>query len=40
VSFHGGLETPTPADAKNIECKLLILHGGDDSYAPHDTMIA
>jgi dienelactone hydrolase len=32
VSFHGGLETPTPADAKNIKGKVLALHGADDPF--------
>jgi dienelactone hydrolase len=32
VTFHGGLSTPTPADAKNIKCPLLILHGADDPF--------
>lgn len=34
VSFHGGLDTPTPADAKNIRCKVLAAHGADDPYVP------
>lgn len=34
VSFHGGLDTPKPGDAKNIRCKLLVLHGGDDPLVP------
>ena len=34
VSFHGGLDTPTPADAKNVRCKVLVLHGGDDPHVP------
>jgi dienelactone hydrolase len=34
VSFHGGLTTPTPADAKNIKAKLLILHGALDPLVP------
>ena len=34
VSFRGGLDTPTPADAKNIKCKVLVLHGGDDPHMP------
>jgi dienelactone hydrolase len=34
VSFHGGLNTPTPADAKNIKCKVLALHGADDPFVP------
>lgn len=32
VSFHGGLSTPTPQDAKNIKCPLLICHGADDPF--------
>jgi dienelactone hydrolase len=34
VSFHGGLDSPTPADGKNIKAKVLILHGADDPYVP------
>lgn len=34
VSFHGGLDSPTPADAKNIKGRLLILHGADDPMVP------
>ncbi|HEX9024338.1 MAG TPA: dienelactone hydrolase family protein [Geobacteraceae bacterium] len=30
VSFHGGLSTPDPADARNIRGKVLVLHGADD----------
>jgi dienelactone hydrolase len=30
VSFHGGLGTPHPEDAKNIKSKVLVLHGADD----------
>jgi dienelactone hydrolase len=32
VSFHGGLATPNPADAKNIKGRILALHGADDPY--------
>ena len=32
VSFHGGLDSPTPADGKNIKCKILACHGGDDPF--------
>ncbi len=32
VSFHGGLATPTPADARNIKGKVLVLHGADDLF--------
>lgn len=34
VSFHGGLDTPTPGDARNIKGKVLALHGGDDPSVP------
>jgi dienelactone hydrolase len=30
VSFHGGLGSPTPGDARNIKAKVLALHGADD----------
>jgi dienelactone hydrolase len=32
VSFHGGLDSPAPADGKNIKCKILACHGGDDPF--------
>ena len=32
VSFHGGLDSPTPADGKNINCKVLALAGADDPF--------
>jgi dienelactone hydrolase len=32
VSFHGGLDAPHPADAKNIRCKVLALAGADDPF--------
>src|SRR4051812_22672935 len=34
VSFHGGLSTPTPGDAKNIKGKVLVLTGADDPNVP------
>ncbi|QHL89089.1 dienelactone hydrolase family protein [Nibribacter ruber] len=34
VSFHGGLGTPNPSDAKNIMAKLLVAHGAIDPYVP------
>jgi len=34
VSFHGGLDSPTPEDGKNIRCKVLVLHGADDPNVP------
>ena len=32
VSFHGGLDSPTPADGRNIKCKVLACHGADDPF--------
>lgn len=34
VSFHGGLSSPTPNDAKNIKGKVLALHGALDPSIP------
>ncbi len=34
VSFHGNLATPSPADAKNIKGKVLVLHGAADPVVP------
>lgn len=32
ISFHGGLDSPTPTDGKNITAKVLALHGAIDPY--------
>lgn len=32
VSFHGGLSSPKPEDAKNIKGRVLALHGADDPF--------
>ncbi len=40
VSFHGGLDSPTPQDAKNIRAKVLVLHGADDPYVPAEQVAA
>lgn len=34
VSFHGGLDSLHPEDAKAIRSKVLVLHGADDPYVP------
>ncbi|HZO83571.1 MAG TPA: dienelactone hydrolase family protein [Verrucomicrobiae bacterium] len=34
VSFHGGLNTPSASDAKQIKAKVLALHGADDPHVP------
>lgn len=40
VSFHGGLDSPTPADAKNIKGKVLALTGADDPNVPESQVKA
>ncbi len=40
VSFHGGLATPTPRDARNIKGKVLALHGADDPFVKPDEVAA
>lgn len=40
VSFHGGLDSPTPADGKNIKCKVLALHGADDPFVKKEDLAA
>jgi dienelactone hydrolase len=34
VTFHGGLDSPNPADGKRIKGKILALHGADDPFVP------
>jgi dienelactone hydrolase len=34
VTFHGGLDSPNPADGKKIKCKVLVLHGAEDPFVP------
>ncbi|MCU0292788.1 MAG: dienelactone hydrolase family protein [Thermoanaerobaculaceae bacterium] len=38
VSFHGGLDSPTPADGARIKAKVLALHGADDPFVPPDQL--
>jgi dienelactone hydrolase len=40
VTFHGGLDTPTPGDAKQIKAKVLALHGADDPFVPPEQVKA
>jgi dienelactone hydrolase len=40
VSFHGSLTSSQPGDAKNIRCKLLVLHGADDPAVPPEEVRA
>lgn len=40
VSFHGGLATKRPEDAKNIKGKVLVCHGADDPLVGKDEVDA
>lgn len=40
VSFHGGLDSPNPADGKNIRAKVLVLHGADDPFVSKENIEA
>jgi dienelactone hydrolase len=40
VSFHGGLDSPTPADGRNIKCPLLACHGADDPFEKPEDLAA
>ncbi len=40
VSFHGGLETPHPEDARNITAQVLILQGAEDPFVPPEQVAA
>ena len=36
VSFHGGLDSPTPEDGENIRCPILVLHGANDPFVSRE----
>ncbi len=40
VSFHGGLNTPNPADAQKIKARVLVLHGAADPLVPQTEVVA
>lgn len=40
VSFHGGLDTQNPEEAKNIKAKVLVLHGASDPHVGPDKVAA
>ncbi|WP_295470410.1 dienelactone hydrolase family protein [uncultured Pseudomonas sp.] len=40
VSFHGTLDTPDPADARNIKGSVLVLHGAIDPLVPDEQLPA
>lgn len=39
VSFHGGLAYTDINDAKNIHCKVLVLHGADDPFVKDEEVV-
>jgi len=38
VSFHGGLGSPTPADAANVKGRVLVLHGAVDPHVSEEEL--
>lgn len=40
VSFHGGLDSPNPADGANVTARVLALHGADDPYVKPEDLAA
>ncbi|MCI0994831.1 dienelactone hydrolase family protein [Pseudomonas corrugata] len=40
ISFHGTLDTPNPADAKNIKGSVLVMHGASDPLVPKEQLPA
>lgn len=40
VSFHGGLDSPSPEHGKNIKGSVLALHGADDPFVPAKDLAA
>lgn len=40
VSFHGGLDTPHPEDARHITARILVLHGAEDPFVPPEQVAA
>lgn len=40
VSFHGGLDSPSPEDGKKIRIKVLVCHGADDPFIPEQDINA
>lgn len=39
VSFHGNLDTPEPTASSNIQARVLVLHGADDSFVPMQQVV-
>jgi dienelactone hydrolase len=40
VSFHGALDSVTPAEKGKVRAKILVCHGAEDELVPHDHLTA
>ena len=40
ASFHGGLDSPTPADGKNIRASVYAFHGANDGFEKPEDLAA
>ena len=40
VSFHGALETQSPAEPGKVQAKVLVCHGADDPFVPVEHVTA
>ncbi len=40
ISFHGGLDSPKPADGAKIKGRVLALHGADDPFVKDEELAA
>lgn len=40
ISFHGGLDSPTPQDGKNIKAQILVHHGATDPFVSTEDLLA
>lgn len=40
ASFHGNLATEDPAEARDIQADILVLHGADDPFVPEEQIEA
>ena len=40
VSFHGALETQSPAEPDKVQAKVLVCHGADDPFVPVEHVTA
>ena len=40
ATFHAALPAPTEVEAKQVKARLLVCHGGDDSFIPAEAVKA